>query len=577
MLIYKKGLTAVIIVRRKGKMNKLIILQFAALLIISGILVPIAPATIEAPESKPELVTMLGPNPHDLDQLLGPAPSETSRTHSDATSARYEDMMTIDPLTNETIDELGEKDPSYETKVREESATSLPDMNGTEINSCLGFTLFGNASVASYDPKRSAILPSDIVGKGDIGIEAYDPNRPPAPPLDVAKEGHWFPNMAYSRIRYEVLLHYMGVPFPYYMWYPFYIHIDRDEDIYTRIFRVYFDGSMIFEAVIGSSGFDGNINVFTFFGYHKIELEIKWGYYSDHGWKLVSFKPGYGDVTGEFFPFTDYGRLRWDVFMGPDTKAEVKIENVDDPYVRILRFFVDGVQVGSDTYAPCDITFDLGNYATNSSHEIMLQVHWCYYKEWGYKLSKFRVHYEAVYGEIDYMDGHRPHDDVISYIQDYYKDHGYARFTFVIDDQVPHDDQVTMAEYNNNYYNVYFDHRGQAGAWKYVLFGHHTPLAGVCGWTDQVGGNRIFVADQTCDDYAYDWWNRWFGGVTETQVEKLVLMHEGGHSINILEVDAHGDEVYCSNSFCVMSTVNWDSCDDHPYYCTFHWEQRSFP
>lgn len=534
-------------------MKKLITLPFLALLIISGVLVPTGVATTEAPENRPELVTILEPATYELDKLPEPQSSETSGPHFESPSTYLEDTMIIDPRVNETINDLGENDPSYETKIQEESTIYLPDMNGTQIDSCLGFTLFGNASIASYDP-----------------------NRPATPPLDIAKEGHWFPNMAYSRIRYEVLLYPGGIP-PY-RYYSFYVHIDRGEDIWLRTFRVYFDGAKVYEATIGSAGFDGNINVFTNYGYHRIELEIQWGYYSDHAWKLVSFKVDLGEVTGEFFPFTSYGRLRWNVYMGSETKAEVKIERIDDPYLRTLRFFVDGVQIGPDKFAPCDITFDLGDYAKNSSHEIMLQVHWCSYKEWGWKLSKFRVHYAAVFAEVDYMEGHRPHDSVISYIENYYVDHGYQRFTFVIDDQVPFDDEVTMAEYNNNYYNVYFDHTGQAGTWKYVLFGHYDADGHqYAGWTDQVGGNKIFIADQANDDYANDWWNHWIGGVTDTQVEKVVLMHEGGHSINICELDGQGQEVYCSNSFCVMATVNWDNCDDNPYYCTYHWGQRDFP
>jgi len=414
-----------------------------------------------------------------------------------------------------------------------------------------------------------------IIGS-EAGIDAYDPNRPATPPLDVAKEGHWFPNQDYSRIRYDINLYDLSQGLPTY--YSYYIHIDRGDDPYARYFRVYFDGAKVYETIVGSAGFDGNINIYSFPWNHRIQLEICWGYYSDHAWKLVSFKPSYGEVIGEFFPFKDYGKMRFNVYMGADTHAEIKIEKVDDPYLRILRVFVDGVQVGSDRYAPCDITVDLGNYARNSLHEIMIQVHWCYYKEWGYRLTKFRVHYAAVNAEIDFMDGHRPHDDVLSYIGTYYTVRGYQRFTFVVDDQVPHDDVVTWPnEYNNNYYNVWFDHRGQAGLWKYVLFGHNSDMAGVLGWCDQVGGNRIFIADQACDDYANDWWNYWIGGVRDTQVEKVVLMHEGGHSISIIELDAQGFEFYCTNSFCVMATVNWDNCDDNPYYCTYHWARRVFP
>ena len=520
-------------------MRKPILVQLAIVALIIAAFAPIT-AIVEASE-RPELLSTT----QDLDRMLRSMSAKADGAHFETPSLCSPDSPVVDLAKNATIEATAWDKINYE-------ANNLPDLNGTATGSSLGYTPNGRTTIA-----------------------AYDPNRPAAPPLDVAKEGHWFPNQDYSRIRYDINLYdvYQGLP----MQYSYYVHIDRGDDPYLRYFRVYFDGSKVYETTIGSAGFDGNINIVSTPWNHRIQLEICWGYYSDHAWKLVSFKPGYGEVVGEFFPFKDYGRMRFNVYMGTDTKAEVKIEKVDDPYTRILRFFVDGVQVGGDQYAPCDITFNLGNYATNSSHEIMIQVHWCYYKEWGYRLTKFRVHYAAVNAEIDFMDGHRPHDDVLSYIGTYYTVRGYQRFTFVVDEQVPHDDQVTWNEYNNNYYNVWFDHIGQAGLWKYVLFGHSSDMAGVFGWTDQLGGNRIFIADQTCDDYANDWWNYWIGGVRDTQVEKLVLMHEGGHSIRICELDGQGHEVYCSNTFCVMATVSWDNCDDNPYYCTYHWSQRRYP
>jgi len=69
-----------------------------------------------------------------------------------------------------------------------------------------------------------------IIGP-QASIAAYDPNRPATPPLDVAKEGHWFPNQDYSRIRYDINLYDTSLGLP--VWYSYYIHIDKGDDPYA--------------------------------------------------------------------------------------------------------------------------------------------------------------------------------------------------------------------------------------------------------------------------------------------------------------------------------------------------------
>jgi len=38
----------------------------------------------------------------------------------------------------------------------------------------------------------------------------------------------------------------------------------------------------------------------------------------------------------------------------------------------------------------------------------------------GWILELFRVHYAAFFVEIDYMSGHKPHEETLNYISDYY-------------------------------------------------------------------------------------------------------------------------------------------------------------
>jgi len=265
--------------------------------------------------------------------------------------------------------------------------------------------------------------------------------------------------------------------------------------------------------------------------------------------------------------------------MGQQTEAEVKIERVDDPYYRDLKFFVDGVQIQPSSYAPCDITYQLGSYTHGSYHEIMLEVSWCDYREWGYKMPKFRVHYGGAAAEIDYLysnnEGynHRPSDDILNYMQVWYVEFGYQRYHLFIDDAINADTygaSTMTGEIYNQIMNNHFDLNYMYGV-NYLLVGHYDEVGTTCGWNY---GEQIFIADQACANYAssYGWL-----GFSHMDVTRCVLMHECGHSIHIYE-GSGGNEQYCSNTFCVMSQVNIDNCAiDNPWYCQTHWDEADFP
>jgi hypothetical protein len=497
------------------------------------------------------------------------------------TALEYLVNKPTDPAINKTIiDPNPERSIDYTEK---EPNAIVPDLNETT-----NIVLYTNTSIISFSPPTNmkAEENNDNANDEDIVIDAWDPNRPPAAPLPVTKEGHWFPNMDHSRIRYEVNT-------PYLTWfsYQFRLDISRGDDPYARYFRIYWDGNLIHDQVIGGAGYHSDFWISAWPGSHRLEFEIWSGYYSDHAWKIDSFRPVSPDplnplagakITAEFFPFTAYGRLRLNVYMGQQTQAEVKIESVDDPYLRDLKVFVDGVQKYSG-YAPCDITINLGSYTHGSLHEIMLEVSWCDYKEWGYKMPKFRVHYGGAAAEIDYLysnnEGysHRPSDDILNYIQVWYVEHGYQRYYLFIDDAINADGYgaSTMTDgIYNQIMNDHFDLNWMYGV-KYVLVGHYDDDGpNVCGWAD-VGGERIFIADQACADYAF--WNGWVTGFDHMDVTRVALMHECGHSINIYE-GSGGNEQYCSNTFCVMAMGNVDNCGvENSWYCQTHWNERDFP
>ena len=190
-------------------------------------------------------------------------------------------------------------------------------------------------------------------------------------------------------------------------------------------------------------------------------------------------------------------------------------------------------------------------------------------------------HFPDLFVEIDYITGHRPHNTVLNYIVEYYRTHpistGYSgiHLVFEVDDEIPYqaDYEYMTTDIFAEIKSVFFDAANRAGIYRYCIFGCRD-AHGSLGWAYAPGAD-IFIADQSCDEYADDWWNHWFGGVTHEQVEKVVLMHELGHNINIIDKDTQGNEVYCSDSHCVMALVNWDNCDDNPYYCDHHWAQAN--
>lgn len=68
----------------------------------------------------------------------------------------------------------------------------------------------------------------------------------------------------------------------------------------------------------------------------------------------------------------------------------------------------------------------------------------------------------------------------------------------------------------------------------------------------------------------------------QKHVEKTVLLHEVGHTLNVLITDENGNEDYCSNLGCIMSAADaWYDViggisqlvvfhSDYPRYCENH-------
>lgn len=207
------------------------------------------------------------------------------------------------------------------------------------------------------------------------------------------------------------------------------------------------------------------------------------------------------------------------------------------------------------------------------------------------------IEYE-LFIEIDYMVGHKPTAEVLTYIHDYYYERG-IRVTFDEDDEVPVDPSVTTAEfwaieaeYNNlgdDKYGAGDPVFGTAGVysskWKWILYG--TTVEGapyVIGYTnviiarigrtyDLLAGNYIFIADEAADSWA----SSQEPLIEPYGAEGVVLMHEMGHSIGIAVLSRRGAEVYDPDTYSVMSYLSTANAGlyEEWYYSDEYWATRN--
>ena len=226
------------------------------------------------------------------------------------------------------------------------------------------------------------------------------------------------------------------------------------------------------------------------------------------------------------------------------------------------------------------------------------------YEEYNLRNKGAKPNYPDLFVEVDYMSGHYPRSSVHDYIENYYAARGF-HVVFEIDDEIPYDNVVDRSEWNS-LHSTYFDnsdthHHVICGA----VYKNSKGQTGSLGVSAGVPSDQIFMADKSCDDsvvvsnlaaaaaaaaaaaVAF-----LIGGViaaaaafaatmalmavTEWQMEAVVLMHEIGHSVGVIDRDSKGLEKYCSDAFCVMATGSFLNCDPSPHYCSHHWSQVDF-
>jgi hypothetical protein len=221
--------------------------------------------------------------------------------------------------------------------------------------------------------------------------------------------------------------------------------------------------------------------------------------------------------------------------------------------------------------------WSLGDYPDGSVHEVMVELQYGGYAEWGKKLTINRISHFKGGIEVDYMPGHAPSQDDLNVLKAYYILLGYDRPEFQLNDEVQHVDIFDLstdgywpsAQYWE-YSNAYRDHAGDP-KWEWMLCVHYFSWQGVLQsntWGLHWGGYGIILHDQVMIDWS------WLYAISASR--RTIALHEYGHHINIVDRDSTFSERYCVNYQCAMSSV-FMNIMYYPFYCAHHWSEHRWP
>lgn len=210
--------------------------------------------------------------------------------------------------------------------------------------------------------------------------------------------------------------------------------------------------------------------------------------------------------------------------------------------------------------------------------------------------------YHELFLEIDYMEGHAPSYEALTYIKNYFRERRINILYYFNEEisieawnQIDPDNMTSDEErweFERTYNNlgddsvVYFlgipiDYRLER-KWKWVLYGPNADDPHVFGFTycNEDAGNHVFVAKSRCEQYGSDPSRE----ITPIEVETMILMHELGHSIGILTLDRPGTdpdrdggtENYDNNPWSVMNLVNRYEFNElvDERYSEYYWRMR---
>jgi hypothetical protein len=360
----------------------------------------------------------------------------------------------------------------------------------------------------------------------------------------------------------------------------FMIEVERMNDYSHRQLKVLEDG-VVKETYDLNPGQYVYIFRYTTSSYSvdKITLRIHDGSRSSTGWILRHF---YGEtnslVRGVFFPKAYRSELAFAIEAGTDTQLDIKIDSVNDGGLRYFSVYVDGSTKVPESYSyrlpwSSKKTFDIGDYSWSSSHTMKLRIRSGSQALYGWKLQLLpdtdtllrtkkdgmRVHHLGRAYEVDYMDGHYVSSSYFEYPAEYYKNHGFKRVEFHIDDKISHDKIIEPWEIaprkNNN-----FDHNGQEG-WAWIMICHYWIDKSVAGHVP-IGSAIILIFEQRIDDFS--------SSSNYAANMRGAIMHEVGHQNNVNWLL----ENYCQADNCAMGTLGHGG--EYPIFCTKHWGEHKF-
>lgn len=179
--------------------------------------------------------------------------------------------------------------------------------------------------------------------------------------------------------------------------------------------------------------------------------------------------------------------------------------------------------------------------------------------------------------EVDYMSGYEPSPAALTYLKSYFKEVG-IRVHIDVDDCISNDELaaigVTPNELDNQecslIENKFHDFHSTH---VYVFYAKSLEGASTRGRASGYGAFLSVEKIRGLEGVRVLWLT------DRTRAEKVVLLHEIGHTINVITRDQNGNEQYCDNLGCVMSGVNsWDDLpgivneavalhSDNPQYC----------
>ena len=384
--------------------------------------------------------------------------------------------------------------------------------------------------------------------------------------------GHYWLKKSYSTLAFDTEID-EPIFGSIYLW----IWLVRVQDTYSRYLTIEFDNNQVSQFVIGSTGFKGSIyipsnKIASGVNRHLVEISINYCGWKDQGWRLEycwvgigsgsagnqqtpildSSQPYYPETFTELVPrsgLTDTS-VEYKVICGTSTKLNIETNNVNDPYTRVVNIYIDNVYKGAAS-SPGAYELSLGNYAVGTQQCVLKLV----FRNMpdidnAKRISQLAVHRVGFSLEIDVMEG-VPQSTIYNQLlamNAWLILHGYHRVSIYFSGELLEDPSTNR--YDHIWYWTWFFENKIYSFWEYVIVVQTLdPL--VAGWH--------YVA---VFDYGIAISNLHSGSTT--------IWHEYGHHIGIYDLNGT-EEVYCTNSKCVMSTNN-----NAFYYCWYHWHQRAY-